>query len=554
MSKDGHLHALHSFHELRERYGGEEAFKEPETWVFPTDGENGGHGFGEDYLTLLAGAKKKAERPFDSTLLFGIGAKDNAKTGQEAESLYFSYFEFVSDFFSHPQNVGALGLLTRKFISRYSGDGILDRLESSKIKELEKIEEGLVEENGGNHAAMTDTLRLLYNRSIAIAVGTGNGKEVGAVDLGPGGQRLTPIGLPGILDARLRMEEISMTRGGQSFCVDSLSGKVFKRGAWTAQEWEEARIRMQAEQGVGEHEVHARMKHADGFYFQEKVTHLLGGSFNMLKCLRDAAVLHCEEKAPFSLEKFMGRLHHSKKRGGKEERYNDYPDMGEIDYEVLPDEMDLEGAESGKGVQLALPGPNGEGRRKVVKSESEKKLERFEKLFGKITPGDKDVLKNVFERKTNFMATDFNPERGGFCRGAEGPIGTISGLAEWERQAAKARDRKEAEFLVGNLIESNKKGKCSFVVAYHGGVLEGHRDEGRVVINDVSLQSDKFSARKGGVVLETSKGCYKVRGVREISRIPFSREDGIKPERVRLRKGGGILSTIKDFLKGGREP
>lgn len=563
MSDDLSVGAAEAFHNMRELFGGVGS-GEAEDWVFTNDGvsRRGSESFAESYAARLLAGRKKLPPNHDPRLYFDTPFKKEASSGKEAAGLFFRYFETTSDFFAHPCNVGKLGLLARQFLSHYAGDETLRGLDPGVVGKLGEIEKGILDACPGGRAAMANFLRLMYNRSLGLALGGEGGVSIGASDLGQGGKTLTPLGQVEMLEAKIRMEEIQMARRGQMYCVDEQDGSVYSRGGWTDGEWAEARSRIEAETGKDTDAAAARFKALDGFYFPQKVDYSIGSCYNLARMMRDVVVLHCEERSEFSLGQFLSRL--KEHRREPEAHVPDEPDY-DMPYnalppheEVVPDEGELDagpetGAESGGGETKTA----GEGKKKrkrepkTPKSGALKMAEKFAKDAGVVGGAETELLESIFSRRAGFKPGDYSAESGGFVKGH--PAEGIKTLRDWQKESGRARDEEEALKIASGIPAAGSK--IGVAVATEGGAfLFSKNDDGSLqgrFVGDEELGGG-YSVKKGKLASGDGKG-GAFRLVGEISRMPYSPplKGKAEGEDSKPLPGRGIFGALKRLVRGG---
>lgn len=307
-----------TMHDLRMLYGGDQEKADPSKWVFVPEGvkSNQGANFFDEYSDAIRGLRKQMPNLPGSRLYFDTNFEDEPRNGKDAERLFFDYFNTVADYFSHPANVGKLGLITRQFLSHYVDEDLLKDVEPKICQKLEEVEDDLVIACPGNRAAMSDLLRLLYNRAVSNVLTDDDAVEIRAGKFGTQGRSLTLIDMPADLIAKRRLDEMKMARSGKVYCLGDEDGEVYQRGAWSALEWGDAKERIGAEAGVSTLTKAARLKAVDPFFFPEKVAHSVGSCYNLLKALRNTVISQCKERREFSIVRFASVL--KEKRADKD--------------------------------------------------------------------------------------------------------------------------------------------------------------------------------------------------------------------------------------------
>lgn len=559
-------------------------------WVFPREGGAGEKPFAEAFSDL-ARAKGAEEPPEPHPgLYYRKGVERDPVSGGQAEGAFFSYFAFLGDFFAHPANSRELGMLLRQFMSRYCGPELLEGVPKGTRDELGKSEEALVKATGGEHAHITDTLRLLYNGSMARLVGTGTGKEIGAVHLGEGGRKLTPIGSPGALKAGLEREERDSR--GKVFCVDGRTGRCYARSGWTDSEWTEAVARVEVESGGSEAAKRAGLRALDSHYFPEKVTGAVAMRYNIVAELRDEAIVHCRQRTPFSSLRIAARIgteadatrgrsrgvgeRHGDDIGGGTEFPEGFEGIDEGRYlpppggfeEMLPDDAGLEGLETaeargtrgGAGEEGGGAGTPGAKAGKTEKNSAGRKPRTADDRAGRearkfiregrvpVGHGGEDRLREIFG-KGGFTARSYDPVGGCFV---DGEIGGADGNARtWRRKAGEARDGREAAHIAGALL---KGGRAGVAVAGDDGVFLVDKGPEGAVARFVpgKIFDNEASVVRGKVSLDGKT--YST--VSTIRRVPFGEKaesgGGGAPRPLSRGATGGILGTLRRVFRGGR--
>lgn len=575
-------------------------------WVFPGEGKGPEKPFRLAYRDL---ARARGEVPPEDPhpgLFFRRGVEDSARTGEDAERLFFSSFGFLVDFFAQPDNAQELGGILRQFMSRYCGEGVLGGVPRAARSELSRAEDALMRSCGDGHAHATDTLRLIYNGAMAMLLGSGTGAKIGAVHLGEGGRKLTPIGTPPALAKALDREE-GAVRGGV-FCVDARTGRCYGRGGWTEGEWTEAAARIEAESGGSPVAKRMAVRALDSHYFPEKVTSAVAMRSNLVAELRDDALVHCRQGTTFSAVRLAARLGGAVEpvRGGghgcggdivdfphrledefadaDDGRYLPAPSSFE---EMMPDETGLEaletaeakgagrvtGAEEGKEAKAAGGGKaagraRGRGAGETAEDKAGRMARKFFRERGGGTEEEEARLREIF-KGGELGPGDYDPSQGCFVAAASGDPG--GDPAAWRRRAGEARDFDEAERLVRGLLRRSSSRTAGVALPGEDGVFLASRTADGVVVRKVG--AGEFDREAGVSRGKITYGGGSYIAVGEVRRVPFGEPGGAEPGRDRgtretgrigpLGRGSaradrqgagisGIFGALKRAFRGGR--
>lgn len=577
-------------------------------WVFPGEGKGAEKPFRMAYRDLVRVRGETSPEDPHPGLFFRRGVETPVRTGDDSERAFFSSFGFLVDFFAQPDNAQELGKVLRQFMSRYCGEGVLEGLPKADRGELTKAENALMKSCGDGHAHVTDTLRLLYNGAMAMLLGSGAGAKVGAVHLGDGGRKLTPIGTPEALAGALNREDRG--GGGMVFCVDARTGRCYERGGWTAGEWTEAMARVEAESLGSGAAMMAGRRALDSYYFPEKVTSAVALRHNLLAELKDDALVHCRQGTTFSSVRLAARLGGVAEPGSGEERAggggrggrgavagllsNLEPEYGgEEDgrylpapssfEEMMPDEAGLEALETAEargGAKKVEGGDShskdgdareGEVPKAAVRGRGgreetpEEKAGRLTRKFFRERPEsvgggeeDKDRLNEIF-RHGDLSPSDYDPSQGCFVAGVgRDPGGDPSA---WRKQSGEAKGREEAERLAKSVLRKSSSKTAGVAVAGGDGVFLVRRGQDGLSVSKVDGSAFDLAAgvSRGKITYE---GCSYI-AVGEVRRVPFGvavPSGGEEAAKVRpLGKGGGqgsgisgIFGALKRALSGGR--
>lgn len=572
-----------TMHDLRALYGGEEEKAEASKWVFVPEGISSGKGnsFFDEYSESLRGLRKSVPPLPGSRLYFDTDFETDPRDGKDAERLFFEYFNTVSDYFSHPSNIGKLGLVTRQFLSHYVDEDLLRNVDPKVCRKLEELEEEVVKTCPGGRAAMTDLLRMIYNRSLSNVLTEEDAVAINAGKFGERGKSLTLIDMPAELAARRRMDEMQMARQGRIYCLDADTREVYQRGGWSAMEWEEAKSLIEMENENNPLGKAARLKAVDQFYFPQKVCGSVGSCYNLLKAMRDTVISQCRERREFSIVRFVAVLKERGKdgvesgfpsgmsgmgSGGREDydppRDYDYdpshsdPDeerggessrgKGIEEGELLPDEEELDaplkkglpapasGGEKettlGGGLEGDEPAKTREGggvKKKTVrtaKTPEQKATVAFTRKWGIAGSRDAVELEAIFSRKEGFLPGDYSPEINAFCKTEVLPKG--SKVDQWIGEGQRARGIDEAKVLAQKSLPPHGPGKVALVVEKDGGesaVLLAKRSErsGAVLFKEVDVEGvlDGGKIRNGKLFLSHDEGGFKP--ISGIVRVPY---------------------------------
>jgi hypothetical protein len=263
--------------EMRRIFDGNQASGDPATWVFVAEapGPGAGRGFAEEYRAARQGAGLP---PLSSPGLEGVGPyfRRDPQDAGIAEKLFFHYCKDLASFFAHPENLGKLGLVARQFLSAYAGAGLVQGLDPRVPPVLRELQAKLTSFAPGRTSAVTDVLRLLYNRALAILISDNQAAALGVRRLGPGGQALTAIGCPPALAAARQADQRQVEESGRVFAFDAGSQMV----------------REQA--GTRESSV--------------TVAYEVGACYNVINALRRSVVSAAESHEAFSLMRFQREL------------------------------------------------------------------------------------------------------------------------------------------------------------------------------------------------------------------------------------------------------
>jgi hypothetical protein len=585
-------------------------------WVFPGEGKGAGKPFRLAYRDL---ARARGEMPPDDPhpgMFFRRGVDGAVRSGEDAERSFFSSFGFLVDFFAQPDNAQELGGVLRQFLSRYCGAEVLSGLSKESKSELSRAEDALMKSCGDGHAHTTDTLRLLYNGAMATLLGNGVGSKIGAVHLGDGGRKLTPIGTPPALAAALDREERAV-RGGV-FCVDSRSGRCYGRGGWTESEWTEAVARVEAESGGSAAAKRAGLRALDSHYFPEKVAGCIAMRANLVSELRDDAMVHCRQGTTFSAVRLAVRLGgvaeddrtgrgQGMSRGTRKvdalEFHGDieaeFADVDESRYlpapssfeEMMPDDAGIEaletasargegekassevaGGRGGGGSGTGGPEVDGAGakakakRRRTSKLDEEgpgaragKQARKFLRNRGGGNEVEEARLKEIFLHG-DIGPGDYDSSRGCFVAASTGDPG--SDPSAWRRRAGEAQDQTEAVKLAeGVLRRSSSRAAGVAIPCEDGVVLLGRAPDGIRARRVEGAEFDR-EARVSRGRIAYDGGSYIAVG--NIQRVPFgegmrAKEGDSRIEAGALARGGlsrggvsSILGALKRAFRGGR--
>ena len=566
-------------------------------WVFPGEGKGAGKPFRLAYRDL---ARARGEMPPDDPhpgLFFRRGVDGAVRSGDDAERSFFSSFGFLVDFFAQPDNAQELGGVLRQFLSRYCGAEVLAGLNKESRSELSRAEDALMKSCGDGHAHATDTLRLLYNGAMATLLGNGVGARIGAVHLGDGGRKLTPIGTPPALAAALDREERAV-RGGV-FCVDARSGRCYGRGGWTESEWTEAVARVEAESGGSAAAKRAGLRALDSHYFPEKVAGCVAMRSNLVAELRDDAMVHCRQGTTLSAVRLAVRL------GGvaEEDRTGRGPGMGratravdalevhgdiEAEFsdadesrylpapssfeEMMPDDAGIEALETasargdgdktsskeagGKGEEALGDGdPEGGGgkagstgddgtktkRRKAPKPDAEgpdakagKQARKFLRDRGGGTEEEEARLREIF-MQGDIGPGDYDSSGGCFVVASSGDPGSDPSM--WRRRAGEARDRSEALRLAEGVLRRSSSKSAGVAMPCEEGILLLGRTPDGIRARKVAGADFDREARVSRGRIAYDGGSYIAVG--NIQRVPFG--EGSR-EGADERGAGGALA------------
>jgi hypothetical protein len=576
-SKTSGKSANRTMYDMRELFGGEGEGADPSRWVFVREGERRGMGgnFFDQYTDALEGRRKSPKDNHDTRLYFDTYFEREPRSGEEAEILFFHHFNTTSDFFAHPGNIGKLGLVMRQFLSHYVPENILEDVDPKVSSKLGELEDELMKAAPGGRAAMTDVLRIMYNRSLSLLLRSTEAAGIGADKFGPSGRDLTLIDMPEMLAAKMRMEEIGMARKGKLYCLNEETGEVYERGGWTDTEWAEAKSRIEAECGDNKVAMAARLRNADAFYFPQKVTHSIGSCYNIVRALRQSVFLHCREKSEFSVTQMLARLkeHRVEKdqhdfNDGYGEGYGDRPPL--LEAEILEDdEQELDGPhryEGGEGKVKALPwagaggasskstedsGTSKRRKRGEIARDPKKLAARFAKEAG-VGAGDLERLEAIFDKNEGFHPKDFLRESGGFVKVA---AETGDDVRTWLKNGDRARSQEEAEQLGRRVLGSKAGGGVAILVENEGQTkaVVLRKTGGKIFKKNFTHEEiESGSALKGGKLrLSDGEGVYSFTPIGKIARAAYSdsQEQSRKQPEQGLKRGG-IFSFLDRFRHG----
>ncbi len=566
---------------------------DPEEWVFPRGERGHEKAFSAAYCDLARSMGELAPENPHSGLFFRRGVEGESRTGDQAEGAFFSSFSFLVDYFAQPENAQELGNLLRQFLSKYCGEQVLEGVDKARRREAGLAEEALVKFSGDNHAYLTDTLRLLYNGSMATLLGDGVGKKIGAVQLGENGRKLTPIGTPRALAMALEREEAG-TRGSV-YCVDARTGRCYERGGWTEGEWIEAVARVEAESGGSEAAKNAGLRALDAHYFPEKVAGAVARRFNLVAELKDDALIHCRQGTTFSSLRLAARLgadlssRGSEGRGRAPDITEDYGDFDEARYlpapssfeEALPDEAGLEAVEVAAakgGADRPGDGAKGkvqhtgdraeeggaeelEGRKQRARKPALDRTGRAVNKFLRTHPeavkeGGREQLRAIFEGG-QIGPDDYISRQGCFVSVGTGALG--ESIPQWRKKTGEAMDQEEAGWLGRRLIRKGG-GRSGAAIPGDGGVYLVQRQSGKETVKwiDGANFDNKAKTTRGKISIDGA--VYLPAG--EVKRIPYGEAvlNGAEEERGKplSRPGaggvgsGGILGALRRVFRGGK--
>lgn len=564
-------------------------------WVFPGEGKGAEKPFRLAYRDLI---RAKGEVPPEDPhpgLFFRRGVEGDVRTGGDAEESFFSSYGFLVDFFSQPDNAQELGGVLRQFMSRYCGADILSGVSKNARAEMERAEDGLVKSCGDGHAHVTDTLRLLYNGAMATLLGNGAGARIGAVHLGEGGRKLTPIGTPPRLAAALDREE----RGarGRVFCLDGRSGRCYERGGWTESEWIEAMSRIEAESAGSMDAKRAGMRALDPHYFPEKVTSAVAMRYNLLAELKDDALIHCRQGTTFSTVRLAVRLggegvSQGVSRGvtrgrqavlpelgsGLDEGYSDadegrYLPAPSSFEEMMPDDAGLEALETAeaRGGSAAVveaekgkakKGAKGGGAKEGGADKVARAVRKFLREGGRGSEEQESRLREIFNNGS-VGPGDYDASQGCFVSASVGDPG--GDPSAWRRKAGEARDEAEAVRLAAGILKKGAGRSAGVIMPFGDGVLLLGKTPKGIEARRVGGADFDQGARVARGKITYDGASYLAVG--EVQRVPFGEaQRGGESARVGgapLRRGAstegvrggamtGILGALKRAFRGGR--
>ena len=599
-----------TIHDLRMLYGGETEKADASKWVFVPEGVKAGYGvsFYDEYTSALKGLRKQMPPMPGARLYFDTDFEIEPRDGKEAEKLFFDYFNTTADYFSHPANIGKLGLITRQFLSHYVDEDLLKDVDPKVCRKLEELEDEVVKTCPGSRAAMTDLLRMIYNRALSNVLTEDDAVAVKAGKFGTQGRSLTLIDMPADLLARRRMDEIQMSRQGRVYCVGGEKGDVYQRGGWTDMEWEAAKSQIEMESGSNAMVKAARLKAADQLFFPQKVCYSVGSCLNLLKALRDTVVSQCKERREFSILRLTAVLRersddgYQGSAGGGSEEYSNPGGERNYDYDYDPAHTDYDSHGAGReGGRSGVSGAVGKGdeflddeeeldaplmgkksakesgetrgsseadktttedkdresgkdeaktksrpkQPKPPKTPEQKATSAFSRKWGIKSARETSEVEEIFKRKEKFVPSDYSPELGAFCKTEELPKGTD--VEQWISSGQRARGIEEARILARKSLPPKGPGKVAFVVEKDGGemaVLLAKRSE---------ASGDVLFKEMGG---EEVRGEGKMRN----GKLFFSGGDGgfrpisgivRVPYKVPAEGGGNVEEKPKGLLKGG---
>lgn len=594
--------------DLRMLYGGESEKADPKKWVFVPEGVKAGQGanFFDEYSEAIRGVRKEMPGLPGRRLYFDTNFENEPRSGKEAEGLFFDYFNTVSEYFSHPANIGKLGLMTRQFLSHYVDEDLLRDVEPKICQKLEEMEDEVVQACPGNRASMTDLLRMLYNRSLSNALTEDDAVEIRAGKFGTQGKSLTLIDMPEDLLAKRRMEEMQMSRRGKIYCLGDDDGDVYQRGGWSDKEWEEAKSRIEMELGGNPLSKATRLKAVDQFYFPQKLSHSVGSCYNLIKTLRNTVISQCKERREFSIVRFVSVLKEQREGqvgGGQSPEQREYPAAQDYDYdpghmdheeempqgdgrgmrslqggegdaELLPDEEELDApvkrallggenrpdspsqeAEGKEATSSTEKSPSDTKKPRETKTPQQKAMGAFVRKWGIQGSRETGTLESIFSRKEGFSPSDYAPEINAFCKTEALLKGT--GVDQWIEQGQRARGIDEAKVLALKSLPCKAVGKVALVVEKDGGetaVLLAKRSEGEgaVLFKEVDPQELERvgKMRNGKLFIEGGEGGF--RPISGIIRVPYQVpvKAGITEEKDQPLRKGGILSFFRRFGRG----
>jgi len=561
------MDALLSLSNIRDKYGCSGKNSNWKEWVFPRMGSKGVPEFGKAFFDLAKAKGVTGPPDPHSGLYYRRDLEEPIQSGDQAEARFFSTFSFLSDFFAHPTNAARLGMLLRQFMSKYCGNDILRGFPKEVTKGLERAEESLINTCGGSHAFATDTLRLLYNSAMVKLVGTGAGHEIGAIYLGESGGKLTPIGTPPALTARIEHDEREFR--GKVFCIDQRTGRCYDRGGWTEGEWSEAMARVEAESGGSLESKRARARALDSHYFPERLSSSIGLRYNILSELCDEAIVHCQQGSVFQISRLSTKLSDGKRvpesRGRDDSSYFEIVDEGASDSirflpapgetdEMVPDDTGLEGIETAEARGVAKKigfGAEPAKTRGGINDNADfsKAAKRFFKSKGiegnEVTQSQ---LENIL-KTGGFSVADYSDEHSVFSKGIPGDPSLSGGIEEWRKTAGAVSSPNEAVHLWKGYCRRGGRGGISLKA--DGGVYFVGKKSGKV---EVSFAKD--SEFDSGAELKKGKIYYAGRAYTAISavdRTPFG--DGSVRKGGGLKKGGsgtiGIFGALRKVFRGG---
>jgi hypothetical protein len=564
------IDALLSLASLQERYGCAGKNADWRDWVFPRIGVKGEVDFDKSFFEIVKA--KGLAMPVDPHpgLYYRRGVEEVARSGDEAERKFFSSFAFLGDFFSHPSNAPRLGMLLRQFMSRYCGEGILKGLPKEVSAGLRRAEDAVISTCGGSHAFATDTLRILYNSSMVKLVSSGAGKDAGAVYLGEGGRKLTPIGAPeSLLD---RMDHDEREQRGRIFCIDARTGNCYERGGWTESEWVEALARVEAESGGSADAKRSRTRALDSRYFPEKITPAIGLRYNILSELSEEAIVHCRQNTIFQISRLGAKL--SDGRGSKEHEgepdssYFEVVDSQEEDgmrfltapgsrEEMIPDEAGLEGIETAEARGESKPAeqkaPEAKGGKTVRKGETGDIDKRVKKFIKEKGLKNSDTVYPKLEKilgQGGFTGADFSEESASFSK-AVVAISQEGDAREWRKSAGAALSKEDALHLWKG--HCRRGGRTAIALAGDEGVYLVGKKAGRPEV--LFVKADTFDH---GAEVKRGKLYYGGRSylaAQSILRVPFG--EGAKAAGQGLSRGGkpnlktSIFNSLRKVFRGG---
>jgi hypothetical protein len=596
--------------DLRSLYGGDNENGDPSRWVFVPEGVSKGAGvnFFDEYVGALLGHRKKPPGLPGRKLLFDTNFETEPRNGKEAEKLFFDYFNTTSDYFSHPANIGKLGLITRQFLSHYVDENLLGDVDPRICEKLEEMEDEVTRACPGSRADMADLLRLMYNRALSNTLTHADAVEIKAGKFGEHGKSLTLIDMPRDLIAKRRMDEMQMSRNGKIYCLEDVGGDVYQRGGWTEMEWAEAKMNISSETQGNPIDKATRLKAIDQFYFPQKVCYSVGSCYNLLKTLRDTVISQCNERREFSIARFVSVLREQRreKEGGSAEFYergsqdhvgagdHSYPEyeggLSDPEAESLPDEEELDaplrkrpelleasgGVGEGSQTKTNIGKDGGEGSeggvpatkdtkankpsktRRVTKSPLQKAVEGFSRKWGISGGTEVRTLEAIFSKEEGFAPSDYSSEIHAFCKTT--PLPKDSSLEQWISKSQRARGMDEGRVLAKKSLPERGAGKVAVVVEKEEGgsaVLLAKRVGAGAEVLFKEMTPDEIERagkiRNGRLFLREGEGGFKP--VFQIRRSPYRLPEGAKAEIGLSDKGkvlpkGGIFSFLRKFTRG----